>query len=110
MAYKSLRDWIAKLEEIGQLKRIAAEVDWNLELGAITREVLAQLGPALLFENIKDYRNTPCRRLFTGGLGSLQRVALALGLPQESHAQEIVRFLKENNWQASFIRSASISY
>ena len=87
MAYTNLRDWITKLEEIGQLKRITAEVDWDLELGAIIREVKAKRGPALLFENIKDYLNTLCRKFFTNGLCSLERVALALGLPQESSAQ-----------------------
>ncbi len=99
MAYKSLRDWIVKLEEIGQLKRITAEVDWDLELCTIIREVTAQRGPALLFENIKDHRNTICRRFFANGLCSLERVALALGLPKESSAQEMVRFLKENYWK-----------
>ena len=31
MTYESLRDWIAKIEEAGELKRITAEVDWDLE-------------------------------------------------------------------------------
>ncbi len=31
MAYQSLRDWIAKTEEAGQLKRIMVEVDWDSE-------------------------------------------------------------------------------
>lgn len=51
MANNSFRDWISKLEEGGHLKRITAEVDWNLELSAIAREVLSYRGPALLFEN-----------------------------------------------------------
>ena len=32
MDYQSLRDLIVKLEEIGQIKHITAEVDWNVEL------------------------------------------------------------------------------
>ena len=31
----------------------SAEVDWDEEIGAITREISSQTGPALLFENIK---------------------------------------------------------
>ncbi len=31
MAYHSLRDWIVKIEEVGELKRITAEVDWDFE-------------------------------------------------------------------------------
>ena len=56
--FEDLRDWIDDLEERRDLKRIRAEVDWDEELGAITREVSSQSGPALLFENIKGHRNT----------------------------------------------------
>ena len=91
-----LRDWIAEIEAAGQLKRITAEVDWNLELGAIIRRVSNQKGPALLFENIKDYHNTACRRLFTNGLASTKSVAMALGLPGDTDNRGLVDFLREN--------------
>ena len=39
MAFADLRDWIDDLDERRDLKRIGAEVDWDEELGAITREV-----------------------------------------------------------------------
>ena len=55
MALKDIRDWISKLEAEGELKRITAKVDWNLELGEISRRAIAERGPALLFENIKDH-------------------------------------------------------
>ncbi len=96
MAYQNLRDWIAKLEEMGQLKRITAEVDWNLELGAITRRISNERGPALLFENIKGYQNAACRKLFTNGLTSTERVAMALGLPGDTDNRGLVDFLREN--------------
>ncbi len=35
MAFYSLREWIEKLESEGELNRIKAEVDWNLEIGGI---------------------------------------------------------------------------
>ncbi len=95
MANRSLGDWIAKLEEIEQLKRITAEVDWDLELGAIARRVSNQGGPALLFENIKDHHDTACRKLFANGLGSWERVAMALGLPRETNNRGIVEFIKQ---------------
>lgn len=95
MADRSLREWIAAIEGMGQLKHIKAEVDWNLEMSAITRRVVNQTGPALLFENIKGYRNTVCRRLFTNGLGSRERVAVALNLPRETSYQDIVKIIKE---------------
>ncbi|MFC1979593.1 UbiD family decarboxylase [Chloroflexota bacterium] len=95
MAYRSLREWIVKIEEVGQLKRINAEVDWNIELSAITKRVAKQEGPALLFENIKGYQNKTCRQVFMNGMGSRERVAMALGLPMESSYREITEHAKE---------------
>lgn len=95
---KDLRDWISYLEMEGQLKRITAQVDWNEELGAIVRKVSSKEGPALLFENIKGYQKADgvmCTRLFTNGLGSRSRVALALGLPPEVDYRAITVDLKE---------------
>ena len=93
--YRDQREYIDLLERLGEVKRIRAEVDWDLEIGAITRKVCNQRGPALLFENINGYRHTLCRRLFTNGLGTKARVNLALGLPAESPYREIVRVMKE---------------
>ena len=70
MAGRDLRDWIDDLEERNDLKRIGVEVDWDEEIGAITREISSQFGPALLFDNIKGHNNTLCRRLFTNGTGT----------------------------------------
>ena len=70
MPAKDLREWIDDLDERNDLKRITAEVDWDEEIGAITREISSQFGPALLFENIKGHRQTLCRRLFTNGTGT----------------------------------------
>jgi 4-hydroxy-3-polyprenylbenzoate decarboxylase len=95
MADRSLREWIAAIERMGQLKKIKAEVDWNLELSTITRRVVNQAGPALLFENVKGYQNTVCQRVFTNGLGSRERTAVALGLSSEASYREIVKVIKE---------------
>src|SRR3989304_5708795 len=92
----SLREWISLLESEGELKRITAEVDWNMEIGSITRRALTEGKPALLFENIKDYKSGRCTKLFTGGVGSKGRLALALGLPKEASSfQTIVRTIKQ---------------
>jgi UbiD family decarboxylase len=39
MSYKDLRLYINQLEQVGQLQRIKAEVDWDTEIGAILRQV-----------------------------------------------------------------------
>ncbi len=38
---KDYREWLDLLESNGQLRRIKAEVDWNEEIGAITRMVMS---------------------------------------------------------------------
>jgi UbiD family decarboxylase len=94
VAFGDLRGWVAALEAAGELRRIDAEVDWNIELGTIAR--LAQgagTGPALMFNNIKDY-NKPesrCRRIFSNALNNYRRMALMLGLPADTHPRDLVK-------------------
>src|SRR5712691_5857535 len=94
VAFGDLRGWIAALKAHDELQEIDAEVDWNIELGTIMR--LAQgpgTGPALLFNNIKDY-NLPtsrCRRIFGSALNNNRRIAMMLGLPPDTHARELVK-------------------
>jgi UbiD family decarboxylase len=93
VAYGDLRGWIKALDGAGELERIEAEVDWNIELGTVAR--LAQgagTGPALLFSNIRDYgANSRCRQVMTGSLASYRRLAMLLGLPPETHPRELVK-------------------
>ena len=95
MALRDLRAWIDDLEERNDLKRIKAEVDWNEEIGAITRETSSQYGPALLFENIKDHRHTLCQRLFTNGTGTRERVCRLLGVSEKTSYRELVTVFKD---------------
>ena len=95
MPAKDLREWIDDLEERNDLKRITAEVDWDEEIGAITREISSQFGPALLFENIKGHRQTFCRRLFTNGTGTRERVCRLLGVSEKTSYRELVSIFKD---------------
>jgi len=94
MGHKDLRDWIDKLEAEGELRRIKAEVDWNLEISEILRRVNSRRGPAILFENIKDYQSTWCKRLFAGGLGNRARMALMFGLSKDASHTEMIQLLR----------------
>ena len=50
---RDLRDWMTRIEAIGQLKRITAQVTRDEEMGAITYMAHQTIdAPALLFENI----------------------------------------------------------
>lgn len=95
MAFEDLRQWIQCLEEKGELKRIRAEVDWDEEIGAITREISSQYGPVLLFEKIKDHQKTRCRRLFTNGTGTRERVCRLVGVSEQTSYRELVSIFKE---------------
>jgi len=53
MPYKSLRHCVNDLERTGQLVRIKAELDPNLEIAEVHRRVYDAGGPALLFERVK---------------------------------------------------------
>lgn len=78
MQYKDLRDFIAQLETMGELKRIQTEVDPTLEMTEICDRVLKAQGPALLFESPKGHSMPVLGNLF----GTPKRVALGMG--QES--------------------------
>src|ERR1700675_4438483 len=90
MGFLDMRQWMAQLEQHGELRRIKAEVDWDREIGAVTRRVLTKKGPALLFENIKGYRDGRCTKLFVSGLGSRSRLALSLGFPPDAPNRDLV--------------------
>ena len=80
MAYKDLRSFIARLESVGELKRIVGEVDVDLEITEITDRVSKAGGPALFFEkpcSAKD-RLTYAMPLIINTLGSKKRLELAL--------------------------------
>ena len=55
MEITDLRDFLEILEEYGELQRVQSEVDWNLEMGAITRRCYDLGAPAALFENVRGY-------------------------------------------------------
>lgn len=78
MHYKDLRDFLAQLEAMGELKRIVTAVDPALEMTEICDRVLKSQGPALLFEHPKGHAIPVLGNLF----GTPKRVALGMG--QES--------------------------
>jgi 4-hydroxy-3-polyprenylbenzoate decarboxylase len=74
MIASDLRDFIAQLEQLGELKRIRVEVDPYLEMTEIADRVLRAGGPALLFENPKGHAMPVLANLF----GTPRRVALGI--------------------------------
>ncbi|MFQ5830789.1 MAG: hypothetical protein ACE5JD_16780, partial [Candidatus Methylomirabilia bacterium] len=81
LAPRHLREWIERVEAIGLLRRIAEEVDWNEEMGAITYMAHQEIGaPALLFERIRGC--PPGFQALWNLLGSsVDRFAVSIGEP-----------------------------
>ena len=82
---KSMRDFVEEGEKLGLVKRIKAEVDWNLELSHIAKLNEETAGPALLFENVKGY-TTP---VITSVCTTTQRLALIMGQPADSRLSDL---------------------
>ncbi|MBK1731172.1 4-hydroxy-3-polyprenylbenzoate decarboxylase [Thiococcus pfennigii] len=94
MVYQDLRDFIAQLEQRGELKRIRIPVDPYLEVTEICDRTLRAGGPALLFERPKGSTMPLLGNLF----GTPQRVALGMGEESVEALREVGRllaFLKE---------------
>ena len=89
MKYKDLRDFIAQLEALGELKRISVEVDPHLEMTEIADRVLRAGGPALLFENPKGGTMPVLANLF----GTVRRVALGMGEDNPDQLREVGKLL-----------------
>lgn len=91
MPFADLREFIATLEKRGQLKRIGAEVDADLEITEITDRVSKRGGPALLFENVRGH----AMPLLINALGSRERMRLALGVKDYSEITERISELTD---------------
>ena len=76
MAYRDLREFIAQLEQDGELRRVAEPVSPHLEMTVVCDRVLRAGGPALLFERPTGHRIPVLANLF----GTPQRVARAMGV------------------------------
>ncbi len=84
-ASRDMRDFLALLEQRGQLKRITAKVNPDLELAAISDRVLSLGGPALLFENVQGSSMPVAVNL----LGTMERVVWAMGLEKAKELENL---------------------
>ena len=74
MPIDDIQQFIEKLEKAGELKRVKTEVNTNLEIAEILRRVSYTKGPAILFENVKDYEMPVLGNAF----GSIRRLEIGL--------------------------------
>jgi UbiD family decarboxylase len=84
--------WLERVEGMGELKRITAEVDPDLEAATITYLVGSEKSPALLFENIKGH---PGHRALYNMIGcNLSRFCLMIGEEPVDHPLKAVQALQ----------------
>ena len=93
LSRSDLDAWIEKADALGELKRIPAEVDPDLEMSTVAHLSNTLGGPALLFENIKGH---PRQRTLYNMIGlSVNRFSLTMGESPVSHPIEAVQMLKQ---------------
>ncbi|MGL4226266.1 MAG: UbiD family decarboxylase, partial [Rickettsia sp.] len=96
----------------GELKRISIPVKTDLEITEISRRVLAQGGPALLFENvIKADGSKSDIPVLTNLYASIKRICIGLKLQNVEELRELgvlLAFLKQPQPPASFKETLSM--
>ena len=95
---QDLREWLQRVDEMGELVRVTKTVDWNEEMSAIGYLVAKQTpSPAILMEKAKDYENSPVgAQLLWNILGpSFKRIAITLEESPDTPTLELIRRVKD---------------
>ena len=91
MVIEDINDFISELEKNNELKRVQTQVDSNLEIAEIMRRQMYSNGPAILFENIKDYQMP----ILANAFGSMKRLEIGLEMTDfKEIGQRIVEMTK----------------
>ncbi|MEN2993554.1 MAG: menaquinone biosynthesis decarboxylase [Bacteroidia bacterium] len=93
-----LAAFVAKLERLGELRRISVPVSPHLEITEIVDRVIKSGGPALLFE--RTGKEFP---LLIGAYGSERRMALALGV---EHLTDVAQRMQQLFQQLTRVRGS----
>lgn len=95
---QDLREWLARVDAIGELVRVNKPVDRDEEMSAISYLVAKQSpSPAVLFERARGFDNSPIgAQLLWNVLGpSVRRIALTLEEPADTPTVELIRRVKD---------------
>ena len=91
---QDLREWLSRVETIGELVRIAEPVDRDEEMSAISYLVAKRPpSPAVLFERASGFEESPIgARMLWNILGpSMRRIAVTLEEPPDTPTIELIR-------------------
>ncbi|MBI2955023.1 MAG: UbiD family decarboxylase [Chloroflexi bacterium] len=89
--FLSLQDWVAFLDEQGDLRRNPREMSLKGDFGLVSKGIAENNGPAVLHENVVGY---PDWRICSEILTTPQRQAWAMGLPLENLGPNITEVLR----------------
>jgi UbiD family decarboxylase len=95
---QDLRDWLERVDEMGELIRIKEPLDCTEEMSAIGYLVAKQNpSPAILMEKTKGYENSPVGAMHLWNIlgPSFKRIALTLEEPPETPTVELIRRVKD---------------
>ena len=95
---QDLREWLQRVEEMGDLVRVKDAVSCEEEMSAIGYLVAKQNpSPAILFDNIKGYQKSPFKaRSLWNILGpSIPRIALTMEESPDTPTVELIRRVKD---------------
>ncbi|WP_288904407.1 UbiD family decarboxylase [uncultured Sneathiella sp.] len=98
MAYGSLREFIAQLESSNKLVRVQQPVSTDLEMTEIQTRLLAEGGPAVLFENpVNEKGEKSSMPVLVNLFGTVDRVAMGMNrTPAElREVGETLAFLRQ---------------
>jgi len=104
MAYRSLREFMAKLEAAGELVRVGEPVSTVLEITEIQRRLLASGGPAVLFERpIRADSQVSDIPALANLFGTVKRVAM--GVTLDGRERSTAADLREVGELLAFLRN-----
>jgi 4-hydroxy-3-polyprenylbenzoate decarboxylase len=104
MAYRSLREFIKRLEAAGELARVAEPVSTVLEMTEIQRRLLASGGPAVIFEKpIRADGQVAAMPAMANLFGTVKRVAM--GVTLQGRERTTAAELREVGQLLAYLRS-----
>jgi UbiD family decarboxylase len=94
MMFQDLRQYVTACQNINELVEIKG-AHWDYEIGVLTEAAAEKRGPALLFDQIKDYQKG--WRVLSNAFSSFRRTALVFGLSTSFSGVELLNAWREKS-------------